>query len=91
MLSNTESEADDVNLTAPVKLAKKNGSITKPKKKNSVPRATPRPYKNLTHERLTSTIETLKVRVEDTDNRLQTYNIRLRKLNAEMGSRTGHV
>jgi hypothetical protein len=84
---NMESESDEIQLSAPVKLSKKDGSITKNKKKNSVPRATPRPYKNLSMERLESTIETLRERVEVTDNRLQTYNIRLRKLNSEMVSR----
>ena len=69
------------------KKAKKDGGITKPKKKQSNPRSTPRPYKNLTAERLATTITTLKERVEVTDNRLQTYSIRLRKLNAEEEAR----
>jgi hypothetical protein len=68
-------------------VVKKDG-IVKTSKKNSVPRALPRPYKNLTMERLTTTIDTLKERVEVTDNRLQTYSIRLRKLNSEMDART---
>jgi hypothetical protein len=61
----------------------KNDGILKPKKKPSNPRALPRPYKNLSSERLDFTILTLKERVETADNRLQTYSIRLRKLNAE--------
>jgi hypothetical protein len=66
---------------------RKDSGITKNKKKPSVPRATPRPYKNLTNERLVATMDTLKERVEVTDNRLQTYNIRLRKLNVENEAR----
>lgn len=68
--------------------APKDGVAKTIKKKISTPRATPRPYKNLPMERLSSTINTLKERVEVTDNRLQTYSIRLRKLNAELEIRT---
>jgi hypothetical protein len=73
--------------TPAVQLTKKEGGITKSKKKVCTPRATPRPYKNLSTERLESTIFTLKERVEVTDNRLQTYNIRLKKLNTESQAR----
>jgi hypothetical protein len=80
-------ESNAPELSKSTKKNKKDGGITKTKKKPSNPRATPRPYKNLSTERLTATIDTLKERVEVTDNRLQTYSIRLRKLHAEKEAR----
>jgi hypothetical protein len=87
MDSQIDTNTKNIEIQAPSVKVKKDGSITKPKKKSSNPRATPRPYKQLTMERLVSTIDTLKERVEVADNRLQTYNIRLKKLNIEMGVR----
>jgi hypothetical protein len=63
------------------------GGISKPKKKHTEPRALPRPYKNIAMVKLTANIDTLRERVEVTDNRIQTYSIRLRKLNSELEMR----
>jgi hypothetical protein len=84
--SQTTETVTKTQVASRAKAVKKDSGIVK-KKKACVPRATPRPYRNLTMERLSASIDTLRERVEVADNRLQTYNIRLRKLNVEMETR----